>query len=126
MKVLATELTGEQVKFLESEKARHYPLSFAPHALTKAVTRRVTMDDIVEAVYSGKLVEFNNDKGTRRTLWRSAKGIHVAIDIDTGYLITCFINAPNDNHKTLNRSKYHWGNVSNEILGLISEQLVCQ
>jgi hypothetical protein len=79
------------------------------HAVRMLRQRNIQIDDVKETIRTGSLVEYNTDFGTRHILLRGESGVCVVVDLDLKEVATVYANRPEDNHKTLNLSRYLLG-----------------
>jgi len=106
MRIHRTTLAYSTIKKLTKEARTGADWKLTPHAGQMLVYRKLNIDDVRETVRKGELVEYNDDFGTRHVLLRGESGVCVVADLDLKELSTVFYNNPNDNHKTLNTSRY--------------------
>lgn len=106
MRIHRTTLAYSTIKKLTKEARTGADWKLTPHAGQMLVYRKLNIDDVRETVRKGELVEYNDDFGTRHVLLRGESGVCVVVDLDLKELSTVFYNNPNDNHKTLNTSRY--------------------
>ena len=69
-------------------------------------TWKLNNHDVRETIRTGELVEYNTDFGTRHILLRGESGVCAIVDLDLEEVATVYANDPEDNHRTLNRSRY--------------------
>ena len=106
MRIHRTTLAYSTIKKRTKEARTGADWKLTPHAGQMLVYRKLNIDDVRETVRKGELVEYNDDFGTRHVLLRGESGVCVVADLDLKELSTVFYNNPNDNHKTLNTSRY--------------------
>jgi len=75
------------------------------HLNDRCNSKRITPDDIINALQGGQVIEM---KGDNRIVMRSDDGFVAVADIRTKTVITAWYNAPSDNHATLDLSGYTW------------------
>jgi len=76
------------------------------HAVRMLQRRSIDIGDVRETIRTGELVEYNTDFGTRHILLRGESGVCAVVDLDLEEVATVYANDPEDNHRTLNRSRY--------------------
>ena len=106
MRIHRTTLAYSTIKKLTKEARTGADWKLTPHAGQMLSYRKLDINDVRDTVSEGELIEYNDDFGTRHVLLRGESGVCVVVDLDLKELSTVFYNAPNDNHKTLNRSRY--------------------
>ena len=82
---------------------------YVNHANEKRMAKNVADWEYI-AEY-GKLIEFKQDMatGAMRALLRTDDGHCAVFDLVKKLIITLWRNDPNDNHRTINASKYEFG-----------------
>lgn len=115
MKVLASQLTEAQTKGLRAEVAGRWSIS--SHGRLRAEEKGITKEQLTGALQTGSLIEFHNERQTRRILLRATEGTCIVLDLDTRTLVTAYHNDPRDRHSTLRRNEYYWGQVPDKVLG---------
>lgn len=90
------------------------------HFEDRASERHFSIEDAVEALRGGLVVEVHNDaKADFRALVRNAAGTCVVVSLVTFRVITVYYNAPSDAHDTLNWNAYRWNqDVAELVKGL--------
>jgi hypothetical protein len=76
------------------------------HAVRMLQQRSIDIGEVRETIRTGELVEYNTDFGTRHILLRGESGVCAIVDLDLEEVATVYANDPEDNHRTLNRSRY--------------------
>jgi len=76
------------------------------HAVRMLQQRNINIEDVKETIRTGEMIEYNTDFGTRHILLRGASGVCTVVDLDLEEVATVYANDPEDNHRTLNRSRY--------------------
>ena len=87
----AERLTPEQVQYLRDERCRLW-LQHGPHTDARMNQKNITWAQCIHAVMYGQLTIFTRARGRRWCLWRDAKGVCVAVDHDTGFVVTAYRN----------------------------------
>ncbi len=119
MRILASELSPSQRAQLAAEKHRGKPWVLGPHVLERAREKGLDPRFVLDALFLGQLVEYNDEeRGERRTLWRDRHGYCVLLDLGSARVVTAFRNNRGDHHATLDKALYHWGGVLDSELGL--------
>ena len=77
-----------------------------PYAKQRIKERNISIDKLFEVCREGELIEYHNEKGTRRVLLRDGQGTCVVADLDTKNIVTVFTNDPENQHDHLHRDKY--------------------
>ena len=106
MRIHRTTLAYSTIKKLTKEARTGADWKLTPHAGQMLSYRKLNINDVRDTVREGELIEYNDDFGTRHVLLRGESGVCVVVDLDLKELSTVFYNNPDDNHKTLNRSRY--------------------
>ena len=106
MRIHRTTLAYSTIKKLTKEARTGADWKLTPHAGQMLSYRKLDINDVRDTVREGELIEYNDAFGTRHVLLRGESGVCVVVDLDLKELSTVFYNDPNDNHKTLNRSRY--------------------
>jgi len=79
------------------------------HFYDRATERHFVIEDAVEALQGGLVVEVHDDrKPSVRALVRSQKGTCVVVELQSMRVITVYYNDPSDTHDTLNWNLYRW------------------
>ncbi len=79
------------------------------HFEDRAAQRHFCIEDAVDALRGGLVVEVHNDaKADVRALVRNAIGTCVVVSLLTFRVITVYYNDPADKHDTLNWNAYRW------------------
>ena len=105
MRLLAHQLTpSEDQWYLEQRNAYLYRLS--GHAIDRMKEKGITPADVRLVFKDSYLVEVGDQTGALCALWRTVDGVCVVLDLDHRQIKTVFLNHPNDNHVTLDYSKY--------------------
>ena len=89
--------------------------TYSHHARTQKENKRVS--DWKHIAKHGTIIEFNKDETGRRhkALLRTPDGHCAVFGLATKQIVTMWKNAANDNHSTLDPSKYEGGVVWNRI-----------
>lgn len=116
MRVLGSQLTREQIEYLENESKGMWKIT--AHTTERMVEKGVNREQIMECLKIHRLVQFQREAdSSRRILVRDNNGTCLVLDIDHRIIVTAFHNNPNDNHRTLDRGQYLWGTVTDQIIG---------
>lgn len=83
------------------------------HATDRMAQKGVTAKEIVNALKYGEVIEIHNEANELRAVVRFAYGrpkvaVCVVVGMETGTVVTCWKNAGQDNHQTLNLYAYTW------------------
>lgn len=109
MRILKDNLNiGSRKKLMkEVHSIGHWEVN--PYAQTRLSERSIPVQDAVGVCREGELIEYHNEKGTRRVLLRSPEGTCVVVDLDTHNIVTAYTNDPTNNHPNLQRQNYLFG-----------------
>ena len=106
MRIHSTNLALGLAKKLTKQARQGDTWRLNNHAVQMLRQRDIALDDVREAIRTGELIEYNTDFGTRHILLRGESGVCAVVDLDLEEVATVYANDPEDNHKTLNRSRY--------------------
>ena len=106
MRIHYTTLAKSVVKKLTKQARQGDTWELNNHAVAMLRQRSIDIGDVRETIRTGELVEYNTDFGTRHILLRGESGVCAVVDLDLEEVATVYANDPEDNHKTLNRSRY--------------------
>lgn len=82
-----------------------WTLSNNVHLNERMGSKRITRDDVINALQAGQVIEVKDDN---RIVMRSDAGFVAVADMKTKVVITAWFNAPTDTHRTLDLSEYTW------------------
>ena len=80
-----------------------------PYTELRLKERNIPTEDVLTVCREGDLVEYHNDKGTRRVLLRDINGTCAVLDLDKHSIVTAYSNDTDNNHPHLQRDKYLFG-----------------
>ena len=106
MRVHYTNLALGFAKKLTKQARQGDTWELNSHAVRMLHQRSIDIGDVRETIKTGELVEYNTDFGTRHILLSSESGVCAVVDLDLEEVATVYANDPEDNHRTLNRSRY--------------------
>jgi len=87
------------------------------HFRDRASERVFSVQDAVDALRNGLVVEVHNDRNpSLRALVRDSKGTCVVVELQTDLIISVYYNDPEDKHETLNWAPYRW---TQDIVALV-------
>lgn len=75
------------------------------HLLDEMKKDNLTVQDVLDAVRQGDVVEVNS---LGRAVVRHARGTVVVVNLRNHDVVTAWYNRPTDQHKTLRMSEYTW------------------
>ena len=105
MRLLAHQLSPMEIeRFWKERDTSLYRLS--AHAKNRMVEKGITSSDIRSLLSDSYLVEVGDETGALCALWRTTEGVCGVLDLDHRQIKTVFRNDPNDNHASLDYSKY--------------------
>lgn len=112
-----SQMTPAEIEALET-LVHSQPSSFwhfGPHAIERMGPKGVTKEAALETLRVGYLVEihenkdlcvvFRNDTGPNN----ARSSVCVVVALRTRWFVTCWRNGKQDNHQSLDLSKYRWG-----------------
>ena len=115
-------LTPAQVRYLREERFTLLARGFqcGPHTIARMEQKKLTWYQCTEAIMLGRLTIFTRARGRRWCLWRDPNGVCVAVDHDTGFVVTAYRNpvdwrASNAHGQYMNRAP------TNEEVGLTNQ-----
>jgi hypothetical protein len=101
--------------YLRSPKRDYHATT--SHFRDRASERVFSVQDAVNALRNGLVVEVHNDRApSLRALVRDSKGTCVIVELQTGLIISVYYNSPDDKHETLNWAPYRW---TQDIVALV-------
>ena len=109
MRIHYTTLAKGTAKKLTKQARQGDTWKLNNHAVRMLQQRDIQIEDVRETIRTGSLIEYNTDFGTRHILLRGESGVCAVVDLDLEEIATVYVNNPDDNHKTLNRSRYLLG-----------------
>ena len=109
MRIHYSVLAQSSRRDLLKEARRGDTWKFNSHAGTALIRRNIGIEDARNVIRTGKLIEYNDDFGTRHILLRGESGTCVVVDLDLEEIATVYANHPDDNHQTINPSRYLGG-----------------
>jgi hypothetical protein len=87
------------------------------HFQDRASERSFSVQQAVDALRNGLVVEVHNDRApSLRALVRDKKGTCVVVELNTDMILTVYYNDPEDKHETLNWAPYRW---TQDIVALV-------
>ena len=109
MRLHYSVLAQSSQRNLLKEVRRGDTWKFNAHAGTALVRRNISIGDARDVIRTGDFIEYNDDFGTRHVLLRGKSGVCVVVDLDLEEIATVYANHPDDNHQTINSSRYLGG-----------------
>lgn len=114
MRIAVSRIQEHHLARLNTERDRVW--GFSGHVRERMASKEVTSAEVLGAAKWGRVIEFDNGRGTRRLLVRTPEGVCAVLDLDTSDVVTCFKNHPWDKHATRDNRAYYRGPVSKKIL----------
>ena len=108
MRILTSRLAVTTRKKLLKE-VHSVDLNITPYTNMRLQEREIPSEEVFNVCREGELIEYHNEKGTRRVLLRDVNGTCVVVDLDNHCIVTAYSNDPDNNHPHLQRDKYLFG-----------------
>lgn len=84
----------------------------SPHAFDRMMEKKITEAQINTMLGYGKVIEVHNNTASEvRVLMRGkvmGKWCNAVVSLTTKKIVSCWWNAFNDTHRTLDKSQYKW------------------
>ena len=110
-----SRLSQEQQDWLKAQVRGQW--KGVSHLKEQMEARNISQNEIQDAMRNGWIVQYQiEDDSSRRILLRNEKGICTVLDMTHHKVITAYRNSPNDSHRTLDRSQYYWGTVTDQMV----------
>lgn len=112
MKKHVRQMTSREKQLLYSLVRSIKNWSFTDYAFKRVDERLISKTDIIKAIKNGYLIEYHYKNKDHRVLMRGSHLIEhkfvvcVVVSITKRKVITVYVNEHNDNHYTLDWSKY--------------------
>lgn len=107
-----SQMTWAEIRLVETAIRNFGQYKTTAHTEVRMAQKRVTMNEALDTLRHGELIEVHNNNGTDvRALmqWDSTKDkVSVVVSVVSGEIITVWRNAADDNHATRDMSKYRW------------------
>lgn len=104
MKIHESRLSQQTKRELYHRLHSILSIELTEHCKARMTEKKISMAEICFAT-GGKIVEWHDDC----LLLRSEGGVCVVVNLESGFVVTCYRNDEQDDHKTLDCSQYLFG-----------------